>query len=138
MKRNNFILGLFLISFLALSACHKNDILSPENNDQNIPVVANVQNAFSFVVAARSYNHSDNYNLQFSGDTLAVAVTISRFINGSGEITIYNGNNSVIYSKKITSNIILADVMQPQTMPARINIDLNNFSGSLVLSAAAK
>ena len=138
MKKNIYILAIFLSSLFCFSACHKNEVVSPDNNADNIPVVSNAQNAFSFVVAAKSYSYSDNHNLQFNGDTLIVAITLNHLLSGAGEVSILDGNNSVIYNKKITSDIVSADVIKLTAVPANIKIDLNNFSGSLVLSAAAK
>ncbi len=123
----------FCFNLLLLSSCMDSDNGTGNDPSKNTPVVGNAINAFSFVVDASSFNYSVSHNVEINADTLAVGLTVSPYVAGSGSIIVRDGNNSVIYQRDLNSAAVIGEVMKIITMPKSIEVKLNNYSGRVVL-----
>ncbi len=132
------LLVISVLSVLSFYSCKKSDIISVDNPAANTPVVVNTSNAFSFTVDANSFNYSETHNLQFSADTLSVAITVSGYVSGTGNIEIEDSKGASIYQKDLTNSTIFVDVFKLVTMPKTLIFNLSHFTGKAVISIAGK
>ncbi len=132
MKKIFFIVVL-LFSLFILSC----NLFNSSNNDNptiNSPIIANVEDAFSYVVDAVNFSDSLYNELNFQNDQTVFTYTTIGYDGGSVRITVFDSDTTQIYQDTITSNEVVAQELQ--TKPKFIEIVLKNFDGLFELALA--
>jgi hypothetical protein len=130
---NKIIISTLLLLAGVLVGCNKDNAVGPANNNlqviANTPVIASTQNTFSLVLAAKSYTASSQYDLSFSTDTLACALTVTGQTAGSGSLRIIDSNNSIVYADSTLFNKVFASTQTGKGIPANIKLIFNDYTG---------
>ena len=131
MSKTRIILYL-LLSFSLLSLSCK------DSSKTSVPVVANVQNSYAYTLVATGYSENRTDTLSFNTDSLVVALTVSGYAGGSGEIQIMNSENTVFFSEVLDGNKVIAHKDIVRTVPGEVSIKLSDFSGRIVFALSEK
>jgi hypothetical protein len=130
MKKTSIVLFLLLTTYFL--GCNKNNITNPmPTSTNNIPIIANAPNAFSFVLAANSYTSSTDFNVSFTTDSLACSIVISNQTSGNASLAILDSNNAVVYSDSLLNNQVLAFTQANRGIPKLIKLDFTGYTGTL-------
>jgi len=143
MRRPVFYLWIpVLVFFSVFSSCINTDrntnAVTDNYSPSNLPVTGNVPNSYSFVVDARSFNYAQSNGVQINADTLTIGITVTNFISGSGRIVITDGNGVSIYEKNINGAMVSGNVLQLTAMAKTVTLNLNNFTGNIVIGLSGK
>ena len=130
--------SLYLLSFLVVFSCVDPQDMEDMNVDlvQNIPVMANTSNAFSYVIRANDFSHQVNSSLNFDSTAFVVSLVIAEYSQGTIALAVYNEDSSQVYQQQISSNMVLADF--PEFLPTALDMNLEDFSGSVTVSIAVE
>ncbi len=127
---------IIIVTLLAITICLfdcKQDT-STNSASANIPVIASTTNAFTFTLVSNSYTSSLAYDLSFSTDSLAYAITITNQTSGNASLIIFDSNSSIVYSDSLLSNKVLAFTQTNKGIPKNIKLAFNNYTGTLVFA----
>ena len=119
-----------IVAFAA--GCKKNDSVNSPND--NIPVIANAANAFTFDLSATSYTGNQQYTLLFSTDTLACSITIVGQTSGTGSLTIADSNYVIVYADSALTNQVLAFTQSGKGIPKHFSMTFNNYTGVITFA----
>jgi len=123
----------FLASMIA--GCNKDAAIDPAINNlqviTNTPVIASTQNVFSLTLTAKSYTASSQYDLSFSTDTLACALTVTGQTAGNGILRVIDSNNSVVYADSALSNKVIASTQTGKGIPKNIKLIFIDYTGTI-------
>ena len=131
-----WIPSLLLVVFNSCIERDTNTITNSSNSQKNLPVTGNVPNSFSFVVDASSFNYNKTEQMQISTDSLSIAITVSNYITGNGNIIVKDNNGVSIYEKDLSAGMVSAEVLQLTAVPKTITMQLNNYTGKVVVGLA--
>lgn len=129
-----FITLLLLPTILFISCTEENEIVTPYSNT---PVVAFTQNAFAYTLVANNYTSNTSYDISFDSDSLAYSLIVSGYKSGDGVLTVLmEPQSSYVYSEQLKSNKVISFTQNGVGMPRKIQIEFNNFTGTLSFSLA--
>ena len=118
-----------------LAGCNKDVTIDPMNNNTqiitNTPVIASTLNVFSLTLTAKSYTASSQYDLSFTTDTLACALTVTGQTSGNGILRIIDSNNSVVYADSTLSNKVIASTQTGKGIPKNIKLIFIDYTGTI-------
>ena len=133
MKKIFYSLIILPIIFI-VSCTEKNDIVTPYSNT---PVVAYTQNAFAYTLAANNYTSTFSYDVSFNSDSLAYSLVVSGYKSGDGVLTVFmEPQSSYAYSEQLKSNKVISFTQNGVGTPRKVQLEFNNFSGSISFSLA--
>lgn len=145
MKKKHLIITLIFIFNILFVGCKNDenpvagsyiDILSTEYD--NIPVIVNTQNSFTFTVSANNFNYNLDDELSFTSDSLVVTITASQSNSTNSKFSILDLTNDQIFSESLnTDKVVVKDNFEGK-IPHRVKIDLANYSGKLTIVIANK
>ncbi|MGA7723609.1 MAG: hypothetical protein WCA84_20755 [Ignavibacteriaceae bacterium] len=143
MKRYVFYLWFSTLVFLSvfISCSDTSTNLTEDsgtNSTMNIPVTGDVQNSFSFTVNAHSFDYSQTQGIQINANTLSIGITVTNFVSGSGKIIIEDGNGATVYEKDINGAMVSGSVLQLTAVPKIVYLNLNSFTGEVVIGLSGK
>jgi hypothetical protein len=141
-----YIIYALIIFLITLTGCKKDSPLTPGSSDipgavntsllTNIPVIANVQNAFAFQLKASSYSATATYPLSFTSDSLASSLTIVSQTSGNGSLKIIDASNAIVYADSSMNNKVAVGTQAGRGIPQSITLVFTNYSGTVVFSLA--
>ena len=130
------LLSSFSLWFLS---CGDSDSLNPfTTSERGIPVIANVQNSYAYVLVAKNYSETRTDILSFDTDSLIVALTVSGYTAGSGKIQIMDSANSVFFSEALDGNKVIAQKGLLGNVPRKASIESSEFSGIITFALTGK
>ena len=138
------LLILFLITILFLTFCSDKDDLINSPIDlltdgyNNIPVIVNTENTYTFTVNAKNFSYATDDKLNFSTDSLIITLTLANVNSSNGSMKVFNNTEQEIFSESLTeSKVIVKTDLVGQT-PGQIKLELVNFTGQLTAVVATK
>ena len=133
---------LFIFIAILLSACKDNDINSPidlvDDRYDNIPVIVNAENSFTFTIVADNITYSKLTDLNFSKDSLITTITLIDVTSRGSSIDIYDGADNNIFNESLDVNKVSVDTEVNGSIPEKLMIELKDFSGKLTIVVAPK
>lgn len=138
------LLILFLITFIFLTNCTDNNdsINSPidllEDSYNNIPVIVNTENSYTFTVSAKNFSYSTDDILNFSTDSLVITLSLANANSSSGTMKVYNNLDQEIFSESLNGSKVIVKTDIIGQNPKQIKLDLNNFTGQLTAVIATQ
>ena len=100
----------------------------------NIPVSANVANAYSYVINANDFSTENLADLQFDSASFSCALTIANYNGGDLSLAIFSEDSSASFIRDISSSIVIAEI--PEFKPRYLFVKMENFSGSMTLAVS--
>ena len=133
-----FFTALFLI--LLVSSCRDDEsTLNPIIGEfDDLPVVVNTENSFTFTVNASKLDYYIEDNLTFTKDSLVCAVTLTNASSNSSIVQLFDGSNTLIFSESLNQSKVVVDTELDGKIPKKIVVDLFNFSGQLTIVVATE
>jgi hypothetical protein len=102
----------------------------------NIPVIVNTENSYTFTVSASNLTYSIEDNLVFLSDSLVVTITLTNVSSANSRIKLFSENNEEIFSESLNNNKVFVNTELKGNIPKTISIELDNFSGQLTIVVA--
>ncbi len=140
-----YFLQTILIFVVIFSACDSDDITNIDtvnnpfdNLSENIPVVVNNENSFTFALRANKIDFSYTDNLSFSSDSLVITITSLKTSSVNSSFFVYDNLNEVIFSETLNQNKVIVKSDIGGKIPKKANIRLINYSGELTIVVANK
>jgi hypothetical protein len=134
-KMNKILMSSIIFLAGMIMGCNKDATIDPANNNlqviTNTPVIASTQNVFSLTLTAKSYTASSQYDLSFSTDTLACALTVTGQTAGNGILRVIDSNNSVVYADSALSNKVIASTQTGKGIPKNIKLIFIDYTGTI-------
>ena len=133
-----FFTALFLI--LLVSSCRDDEsTLNPIIGEfDDLPVVVNTENSFTFTVNASKLDYYIEDKLTFTKDSLVCVVTLTNASSNSSIVQLFDGSNTLIFSESLNQNKVVVDTELDGKIPKKIVVDLFNFSGQLTIVVATE
>jgi hypothetical protein len=132
---NKIIMSSMILLAGMIAGCNKDAVTDPTNNNlqilANTPVIASTLNVFSFTLTARSYTASSQYDLSFTTDTLACALTVTGQTSGNGILRIIDSNNSVVFADSALGNKVLASTQTGKGIPKNVKLIFIDYTGTI-------
>jgi len=143
MKKLVLLLILLTSLFLVTNCKDDNDeINSPidlfEDMYDNIPVIVNTENSFTFTVVANELDYSYKDNLNFDNDSLVVTITLTNASSNSSTLKLFNNNDETIFSESLNESKVLVNTELNNEKPRSVQIELLKFTGQLTIVVALK
>ena len=138
------LLIVFLITIPFLTNCNDNDDLinSPidllSDSYNNIPVIVNTENSYTFTVNAKNFSYSTEDNLNFSTDSLVITLTLANVISSTGSIKVFNNMEQEIFSESLNGNKVIVKTDLIGQNPKQIKLELVKFTGQLTAVIATQ
>ena len=138
------LLILLFIAILFLTNCKDNedlinspiDLLSDSYN--NIPVIVNTQNSYTFTVNAKNFSYSTEDNLNFSTDSLVITLTIANVNSSNGTMKVFNNLDQEIFAESLNDNKVIVKTDLIGQNPKQIKLELVKFTGQLTAVIATQ
>lgn len=138
------LLILLFIAILFLTNCKDNedlinspiDLLSDSYN--NIPVIVNTQNSYTFTVNAKNFSYSTEDNLNFSTDSLVITLTIANVNSSNGTMKVFNNLDQEIFAESLNDNKVIVKTDLIGQNPKQIKLELIKFTGQLTAVIATQ
>lgn len=128
-------LSLLLTSCMSDSENLSNLITTPFDN---IPVVVNTLNAYTFTLNANEFSETRSENLSFNTDSLVITLTLGNHSAGGGSLTVAGSDSSEIFSESLDRNKVVIRTDVNGHIPKTISVTLIDFTGSVSLVLAQK
>ena len=132
---NKIVMSSIVVLASILAGCNKDATIDPTNNNlqiiTNTPVIASTLNVFSLTLTAKSYTASSQYDLSFTTDTLACALTVTGQTSGNGILRIIDSNSSVVYADSTLSNKVIASTQTGKGIPKNIKLIFIDYTGTI-------
>lgn len=140
---NKSFLFISLLFFtICIPSCKNDDISSPINlvDDRydNIPVVVNTENSFTFTIVADNITYSKVSNLNFTKGSLVTTITLTDVTSRGSSIEIFDISEKSIFLESLNENKVSVNTEVNGSIPEKLMIDLNDFSGILTIVVAPK
>ncbi len=119
----------FLLTLLLIFACVE-DPADPNNPNNNMPVIINTTDNYTFTIHAEDYSNTNSDQLIFSSDTLEVYITLGNYSDGNGNISI-TSDSIEIFVDTLNANKTLIRTGIIVDVPSTVNMDFVDFSGDL-------
>ena len=123
-----------ILMILVLFSCNKITVHNIPCLTENIPVVTNVEDAYTYTINAEAFSDSLYKLLNFSTDGSVITYTVLNYSQGSVDLKIDNSSSIIIYNDMIESNIVIVENLNER--PQHIEMVFNNFSGLFELTLA--
>lgn len=104
----------------------------------NIPVVVNTENSFTFTVAANELYYSYDNNINFNRDTLVVTITLTNASSNNSSVQIRDSGNNIVFNESLNESKVLVNTELINLDPKQVNLELQEFSGQLTFVIAPK
>jgi len=104
----------------------------------NIPVIVNTEDSYTFTVSASNLNYKVDDDLTFGSDSLVITVTLTNVSSSMSFFTIYDINDFEIFSESLNNNKVVVNTELGVVNPKRIVAELSDFSGNLTIVLANK
>jgi hypothetical protein len=134
-KMNKILMSSMILFASLMAGCNKDAVIDPANNNlqviANTPVIASTQNVFSLTLTAKSYTASSQYDLAFTTDTLACALTVTGQTSGNGILRIIDSNNSVVFADSSLGNKVLASTQTGKGIPKNVKLLFIDYTGTI-------
>ncbi len=140
MRSVNLFPGLAVITALLFIGCIKEspDILDTLNSSSmNIPVIVNVENAYTLSLNATDFSLTRTDSLNFRADSIAITLSLANNSSGTGEITLLSADSSVIFREPLQENKVIVRSEVIRKIPVAAHIWLKNFTGNISFIAAS-
>lgn len=141
MKYSFLFISLLFIT-IGMSSCKNDDISSPidlvDDRFDNIPVVVNTENSFTFTIVADNITYSKVSNLNFTKDSLVTTITLTEVTSRGSSIEIFDKAEKSLFTESLNENKVSVNTEVNGSIPEKLMIDLNNFSGILTIVVAPK
>ena len=136
-----FLTNLSLL-FLFIS-CHDDDTINVPidllvGTYDNIPVIVNTEDSYTFTVSANNLNYQLDDDLTFGSDSLVITVTLTNVSSSNSFFTLYGINDFEIFSESLNNNKVVVNTELGVVNPKRIVAELSDFSGNLTIVLANK
>jgi hypothetical protein len=141
MKRTNSlpscaaVLRTFVV-LAAFAACN-DTATSPSSIANNAPIIANVTNAFSYVMMANGYTASVNYDLSFTTDSLVYSLVVANWGADNATFFLADASANTIVRDSVFTSKVNSLVQSGKGIPKHCTLGFQNFTGSITLSLAA-
>lgn len=122
------VVALMMASF---SACERNElVVDPQVNS---PTYASTINAFSYNVNARDFGADVSVPVSFTTDSIAFALSVTKYGGGSGSITVKT-DSLLFRSSDLTTNMSVATTLSLRSAPDTVRVKLSRFTGMVSLA----
>lgn len=141
MKKSILLISIVLIPIILFS-CKDDEINSPINlvDDKfdNIPVIVNTQNSFTFTIVADNITYTKVNNLNFTKDSLVTTITLINVSSRGSSFELFDGADNSIFTESLNENKVSVNTEVNGSIPEKLMIDLKDFSGKLTIVVAPK
>ncbi|TSA26935.1 hypothetical protein D4R71_02950 [bacterium] len=124
-----------ILMIFVLFSCNKITVHNIPALTENIPVVTNVEDAYTYTINADAFSDSLSKVLNFSTTESVITYTVLNYSQGSVDLKIDDSASTIIYNDMIESNIVIVENLRDR--PQHIEMVLNNFSGMFELAMAS-
>lgn len=133
-----FFTTLFLFSLV--SSCRDDESINNPiiGEFDDLPVIVNTENSFTFTVNASKLDYYIEDNLTFTTDSIVCAVTLTNASSNSSIIRLFDESNNLIFSESLNQNKVVVNTELEGKIPKKIVVDLFNFSGQLTIVVATE
>jgi hypothetical protein len=132
---NKIIMSSMVLLAGMMAGCNKDAVTDPTNNNiqvlTNTPVIASTRNVFSITLTAKSYTASSQYDVSFTTDTLACALTVTGQTSGNGILRIIDSNSSVVFADSSLGNKVLASTQTGKGIPKHVKLLFIDYTGTI-------
>ncbi|MCX7875252.1 MAG: hypothetical protein N2321_03675 [Melioribacteraceae bacterium] len=131
-----FKLVSILFLFVVITSCKKiEDSLSiPEEIYNNTPAVSITNENFSYAIKAKYFTKDENYNLNFTSDSVKVSVAASNLTAGSVKVEITLKDGSKPFYRNLLTNYALSEQFKVKSEISKVNITFTNFTGDFAFN----
>lgn len=133
---------IILLSFLVLfNSCREDDnfLLYPDlEQNENIPVVLNSTNIFTFSITAYKYSNNLTERLYFNTDSNFITIVLKNIIADKSFIEIYSQNDELIFEQLLTSDLVFHENLLIPKIPYYFKLQLLNFTGNMTFVISNK
>ena len=139
--KTKFLIVIILFFLLLINNCREDDnfLLYPHlEQNENIPVVLNSTNIFTFSITANKYSNNFTERLYFNTDSIFVTIVLKNIKADSSFIEIYNQNDELLLEKSLTSDLVLHENLLMFKIPYYIKMQLLNFTGNMTFVISNK
>lgn len=142
MKKPILLIVISFLSIICLSCKNDPEINSPidliDEMYDNIPVVVNTENAFTFTIVADNITYSKESNLNFTNDSLVTTITLTNVQTRESSFEILDASGQDIFSESLNENKVVVNTELKGSIPEKVLISLKDFSGKLTIVVALK
>ncbi len=132
---NKILMSSVILLAGMMAGCNNNVAVDPANNNlqvvTNTPVIASTLNVFSITLTAKSYTASSQYDVSFTTDTLACALTVTGQTSGNGILRIIDSNNFVVFADSALGNKVLASTQTGKGIPKNAKLIFIDYTGTI-------
>ena len=123
---------------LIINSCRDDDsIINPVIGEfDDLPVIVNTENSFTFTVNANKLEYYLEDNLTFTNDSIVCAVTLTNASSNSSIVRLFDESNSIIFAESLNQNKVVVNTELNGKIPKKIIVDLFNFTGQLTIVVA--
>lgn len=121
---------LFTLIVTALIVGCTEEAVNPDNPNNNIPVIINAKNIFTFTLHAQDFSLGRIDELDFSSDTIEVYLNIGNYYAGSGKILL-ESDGGIIYSDSLSNNKYVVRTDLKGKKPEKVTFEFDGFSGDI-------
>lgn len=142
MKYLKLFLYLIIILPIIFQSCKENDNTISVPIDllgdtyDNIPVIVNTENSYTFTISANNLSYTSEENLVFTNDSLIVTITLANASSQNSFIKLFNSDNSELFTESLNENKVLVNTELKGQIPKSVQVELNDFSGQLTIVVA--
>lgn len=123
-----------ILMIFVLFSCNKITVHNIPALTENIPVVTNVEDAYTYTINADAFSDSLYKLLNFNTDESVITYTVLYYSQGSVDLEIDNSDTLIIYTDQIENNLVIVENINDK--PHQIELVLDNFTGLLELALA--
>lgn len=137
MKYFKLFIPALVLSFLVFSCRDEDNINNPIIGEfDDLPVIVNTENSFTFTVNASKLDYYIEDNLTFTKDSLVCAVTLTNASSDGSIVRLFDESNSIIFAESLNQSKVVVNTELNGKLPKKIIIDLFNFTGQLTIVVA--
>lgn len=125
----NIIFLTLILCALSLLSCNETTTVHIPDPTINIPVITNVEDAYTYTVNAETFSDSVSGILDFTTDESVITYTVLDYSEGSIRVKVDDTASCPIYQDLIENNVVLVDNLNQK--PYLIELVLDNFTGTL-------
>ncbi len=126
------------MAVLFISSCRDDDNINnpPIGEFDDLPVIVNTENSFTFTVNASKLDYYIEDNLTFTTDSLVCAVTLTNASSNSSIVRLFDESDNIIFSETLNQSKVVVNTELNGKIPKIIIVDLFNFTGQLTIVVA--
>lgn len=126
------LLFLSLNIIILFVGCSEDEYVNP--GYYNTPVISKTTDAIAYTLVADYYTAIAEYDLNFSSDSLAYSLIVSSYFSGIGTLEIVDADDNTLYKSSLQGNKIISFTEADQTIPKRIKLDFDRYTGKVNIS----